>query len=190
MFWTVRDQIQNCTPGTDVPRLAKSSSPEEWERTARVLFQNKRFPQAMHCFERAGLSREMEVARAYYLREQARSTLASGAREQQLARQKAFILAAEAFKDCALSAVNQKEYRAYHRSAGECFEKAGNDPKAAQAYVAAQEFTDGVKLYKKCGMFDEAVGVIKDHEPYIPMDLVSSVYDIARLVYFKESNFE
>jgi hypothetical protein len=58
VFWKARNEIQCCTPGSDVPRLAVSSTPQEWEKTGRTLFTNKRYIQAMHCFERAGLDRE------------------------------------------------------------------------------------------------------------------------------------
>ncbi|KAJ7232862.1 hypothetical protein B0H12DRAFT_1144747 [Mycena haematopus] len=72
ILWTSRDQIQNCTPGTDTPRLAISSTAAEWEEQGRRLFANKRYQQSKHCFERALLPQQAAMAGAYYLRAEAR----------------------------------------------------------------------------------------------------------------------
>src|ERR1700691_6117195 len=107
MFWTTKNLVQNCTPGTDVPRLAVSSTPEEWADFGKSLFQHQRYVQAMHCFERAGMHREVAVANAYRLRDQAR--IIPSAHDQ---REDAYIVAAEAFIECAVTAT--KEKRAYY----------------------------------------------------------------------------
>lgn len=189
-LWTSRNQIQNCTPGTDVPRLAVSSSPEEWEKSGKSLFQNKRYLQAMHCFERAGLKRETAVSHTYYLREQARSTLNHGSKQSLSLREKAFTIAADAFLSCALSAATMKEKKAYLRSAGDCFENALDDLKAAHAYAEAEEFTNAAKLYRKCAKFDEAVAIVTDHRPFIELEVAENIIDVARLFYFKSGELE
>ena len=190
IFWTSKNQIQNCTPGTDVPRLAVSSSPQEWEKSGRTLFQNKRYLQAMHCFERAGLNREVSVSRTYYLREQARATPTTGSRQALELRQNAFSIAAKAFLQCAVAATSAREKKVYFRNAGDCFEHADNDCQAAQAYVEAQEFGLAVKLYRKCGMFDEAVDVVTAHREYIEADVAENLLDVARLFYFNRNELE
>ncbi|KAG0691662.1 hypothetical protein DFH29DRAFT_1015643 [Suillus ampliporus] len=43
IFWTSQNQVQNCTPGTDVPHLAVSSTPKEWETFGRSLFSHKQY---------------------------------------------------------------------------------------------------------------------------------------------------
>lgn len=184
-FWASRHQIQHCTPGTDVPRLAVSSSPEEWEKSGRSLFQNKRYLQAMHCFERAGLHREVRVAHTYYLREQARSAPATGSRHIQQARVDAYLAVGEAFLECAQVAVNSKEKQVYNRNAGDCFEIGGDDYRAACAYVEAREVTTAAKLFRKCAKFDEAVDVVQKFRHEVQEDVARNVIDIARLFYFK-----
>ncbi|KAK0198135.1 hypothetical protein F5146DRAFT_995722 [Armillaria mellea] len=54
-FWTSKDLIQNYTPGSDAPRLASSSTPEEWASKGRELFYRKQFSHAKHCYIRARL---------------------------------------------------------------------------------------------------------------------------------------
>ena len=189
-LWTSRDQIQNCTPGTDVPRLAVSSSPKAWEKSGRTLFQNKRYLQAMHCFERAGLNREVTVSHTYYLREQARSMPTHGSKRSLLLREKAFAIAANAFLSCAVSATTVKEKKAYLRSAADCFEKALDDFKAAQVYAEAEEFTSAAKLYRKCAKFDEAVAIVTDHRPLVELEVAENIIDVAKLFYFKSGELE
>jgi len=189
-LWTSRNQIQNCTPGTDVPRLAVSSSPEEWEKSGKTLFQNKRYLQAMHCFERAGLNREVAVSHTYYLREQARLTSNDGSKQRSLLREKAFATAANAFLSCAMSATTMKEKKAYLRNAADCFENALDDFKAAQAYAEAEEFTVAAKLYRKCAKFDEAVAIVTDHRQFVEQEVAENIIDVARLFYFKGGELE
>ncbi|OCH88979.1 hypothetical protein OBBRIDRAFT_757238 [Obba rivulosa] len=181
VFWTSKGQIQNCTPGTDVPRLAMSSTPEEWERTALSLFNNRRYLQSMHCYERAGKAREKAAARAYYLRELARSTSAVGS--DTTVQSKAFVEAAEAFMTSAEEAV--KEKRSYFRIAAECYVQSGNDAKAANAYFQASEFTLSAQHYRKAGMFDEAVKVIQEHHHVIIPQVAETIIDVSRLEYLR-----
>ena len=189
-LWTSRNQIQNCTPGTDVPRLAVSSSPEEWEKSGKTLFQNKRYLQAMHCFERAGLNREAVVSNTYYLRERARSTPTHGSKRSSSLREKAFAIAADAFLSCVVSAITVKEKKAYLRGAADCFENALDDFKAAHAYAQAEEFTTAAKLYRKCAKFDEAVKIVTNHRPFIELEVAENIIDVARLFYFKSGELE
>jgi tetratricopeptide (TPR) repeat protein len=165
----------------DVPLLAVSSSPEEWEKSGRTLFQNKRYLQALHCFERAGLTREVAVSRTYYLREQARSIPLVESRKSQQTRIDAFLVAAEAFLECATVAINDREKRVYYRNAGDCFERAADDYQAARAYVEAHEFTTAAKLFRVCAKFDEAVDVVKRFRQDIDNDVAQNIFDIARL---------
>jgi len=73
IFYTSRNQVQECTPGTDV--IALSSTPEGWASSGHSLFSHERYSQAIHCFERANLRREVKVCESYQLREVARSSV-------------------------------------------------------------------------------------------------------------------
>ncbi|KJA29102.1 hypothetical protein HYPSUDRAFT_32443 [Hypholoma sublateritium FD-334 SS-4] len=190
VLWTEKNEIQNCTPGTDVPRLAVSSSSDEWEKSGRTLFSNKRYLQAMHCFERAGLGREVAVSHTYYLREQARLTPTSTSKQAMSTRQTAFAVAAEAFLECSESSRNAKERKAYLRSAGDCFEHAREEYKAAEAYSKAEEYNIAVKLYRKCARFDEAVNIVKANPHHVDVDVAENIIDIAKLFYFRGGELE
>jgi tetratricopeptide (TPR) repeat protein len=169
----------------DVPLLAVSSSPEEWEKSGRSLFQNKRYLQALHCFERAGLSREVVVSRTYYLREQARLTPAGESRKNRQTRTAAFLVAAKAFLECAKAATNATYKRVYYRNAGDCFERAEEKGQAACAYLEAQEYTTAAKLFRGCAKFDEAVDVVKRYRQEMDAEIAQNIFDVARLFYFR-----
>ena len=144
----------------------------------------------MHCFERAGLNREVAVSRTYYLREQTRLTPTHISKQGSSLREKAFSIAADAFLSCAVSASTEKEKKAYLRSAADCFENALDDLKAAHAYTQAEEFTTAAKLYRKCAKFDEAVDIVTKHRPFIELEVAENIIDAAKLFYFKSGELE
>ncbi|KAJ7630373.1 hypothetical protein FB45DRAFT_915319 [Roridomyces roridus] len=186
VLWTSRDEIQNCTPGTDTPRLAISSTTTEWEEQGRKLFANKRYQQSKHCFDRARRPREAAMAGAYYLRQEARKSSGGTSRKAIEARKTAFLAAANAFVDCA----REEHTIPYFRIAAECFEDAGDDLKAAQTYKEAKEYTRSTELYRKLGHFDDAVDLLKHHKDEIRPEVVNNVTNVARLYYFKEQKLE
>lgn len=171
-----------------MPRLAVSSSPEEWASKGKELFDRKQFLQAKHCYERASMAREMAISNAYLLRAQARKIPTGDSRRTKGLRQGAFITAADAFLSCAEEAT--KNRTTYFRRAGECFEEAMEGFRAANAYVNAHEYDIAAKLFRKLGLFDEAVEVIKTNEEDMRADVVESIKDVARLYYFRESRLE
>ncbi|KAL7285962.1 hypothetical protein ACG7TL_001077 [Trametes sanguinea] len=175
--------IADCSDKGEPMRLAVSSSPEDWAKMALELFNNRRYVQAMHCYERAGLAREMAVARAYYLREVARTTpIAKGGNT---ARNLAYLTAAKAFSSCAQDAVTER--RVYHRIAAECYIHAGDDYRGAQAYENAFEFTLAAQLYRKAGKFEEAVAVVKNRRSQIPANVADSIVEVSRLFFLREN---
>jgi tetratricopeptide (TPR) repeat protein len=177
-------RIENCTPGTYVPQLAVKSSPKEWEDSGKVLFENKHYLQAMHCFQRANLPTNVAVANAYYLRELAGNISSKSTHEYS----KAFVKAGDAFVKCASTAVKQK--RAYYRIAGDCYEQADDPCKAAKAFTHAEDFTYAIKLYHKAERFEEALEIVKVHHERIDTEFVNQVKDAARLFYFKLQKFQ
>ncbi|KAJ7479993.1 hypothetical protein B0H11DRAFT_1263344 [Mycena galericulata] len=186
VLWTSKDQVQNCTPGTDTPKLAISSTAAEWEEQGRKLFANKRYRQSKHCFERAFLPRQAAMAGAYYLRQEARKSPGGNNRRAIEARRTAFLEAAAAFLGCA----REDKTLAYFRIAAECFEEAGDDLQAAQTYKDAKEYTRATELYRKLGHFDDAVDLVKNHRKEIRPEVVTNVTNVARLFYFKEQKLD
>ncbi|KAI9068145.1 hypothetical protein FKP32DRAFT_1672451 [Trametes sanguinea] len=180
--WTHKDLVQSCDPSTGVPQLAVSSSAEDWEKMAYELFNNRRYMQAMHCYERAGLAREKAVANAYYLREVARTTPITKGNDT--ARTQAYLTAANAFVSSAQDAVTEK--RAYYRIAAECYVHAGDDYRGAQSYENASEFTLAAQHYRKAGKFDEAVAVVKHHRDQVSASVADSIVEVSRLYFLRE----
>ncbi|KAF8139769.1 hypothetical protein EV363DRAFT_1310578 [Boletus edulis] len=146
MIWTSRNQVHNCTPGTDVPHLAVSSTLEEWESFGHDLFKHKRYPQAMHCFARASLPRMVAICDAFHLRELARAKVGVAPPKAQ---QDAFLTAADAFVASAEDAPPGNVKLQYFRNAAECYVRAGDDHKAADAYLDAKEYDLAARRYRK-----------------------------------------
>jgi tetratricopeptide (TPR) repeat protein len=165
-----------------------SSSVEEWASKGRELFDRKKYLQAKHCYERATMPREASIAQAYFIREQARKTLSGDTRHLKERRRVAFVLAAEDFLTCAKQA--KKFTPAYYRIAGECFEEAADNLRAAEAFLEAREYNIAAKLYRKLGRFDEAVAVIKENEEWMHGDVVENIKDVARLHYFSKEKLK
>ncbi|KAG1889225.1 hypothetical protein F4604DRAFT_1612723 [Suillus subluteus] len=184
IFWTSRNQIQNCTPGTDVPHLAVSSTPEEWASFGRSLFSHKRYSQAIHCFERANLHREVKVCEAYQLREVARSSVGVAILSNQ---KRAFNAAADAFTDCGATAAGNQKLQ-YYRNSADCYVRAGDDLKAAEAYLNAQEYEQAAKRFRKAGRFDKTLHVLDDHGTNIPEETTEELWTVCRLFYCSRNN--
>ncbi|CAL1697343.1 unnamed protein product [Somion occarium] len=184
-LWLHKDQIQMRKPGDVLPQLATSSTAEEWAKTARALFDNRRYTQAIHCYERAGMYRERNIAQAYHLRERARAVSLLDS-----TRPSAFTTAARAFAHAAVASGTRPETRAYYRIAAECFSEAGDYRRAAQSYFSAEEFTRSAQCYRKANMFDKAVEVIKSHRDKIKQDDAEAILSIAKLYYFREHRLE
>lgn len=182
-LWNYRSQVETCTPGSDIPQLAMSSTSEEWAAVALSLFNNKRYSQAMNCYQRAGLLRESAVAHAYSLRDQARAA-PSNPRGETLSQRDAFALAAEAFLASAHEAVAEKNI--YYRIAAECFVSNGDHARAADAYQAALEFDLAAQHYRQAGKFDHAVNVIKSHSEEMEETVVQAITDVSKLYYLRE----
>ncbi|KAI6137063.1 hypothetical protein F5141DRAFT_66140 [Pisolithus sp. B1] len=179
LFWTSRSQIQNCIPGTDVSHLAVSSSLEEWAESGHSLFQHKRYTQAIHCFRRANMPREVRIAEAYHFRELARATVGVSPVGEQ---RRAFAKAADAFVKCSSEAPSRERLQ-YYRTAAECYIRAADDRKAADAYLNAEEYELAAKRYRKAGIFNRTVDVLKSHSKKISRDCADELLTVCRLYY-------
>ncbi|KAL0950587.1 hypothetical protein HGRIS_007379 [Hohenbuehelia grisea] len=189
-LWTARGLIQNCTPN-DVPTLAVASSPEEWETQGRSLFDHRKFFQAKHCFERALLPLEAAVADAYFCREEARKHPNNPTRKADIEkRQEAYITAAQRFMRAAISPPVPDHQSQYYRNAAQCFEDAGDDISAAEAYVRAAEYTTACRLYRRHAAFVPAVDIIQKHRSEVDDRVAETIMDVARLFYLTKHNLE
>ncbi|KIJ60100.1 hypothetical protein HYDPIDRAFT_32524 [Hydnomerulius pinastri MD-312] len=185
MVWSSRKQVQNCTPGMDVPHLAVSSTPAEWETFGRFLFTNKRYPQAMHCFERASLPRMVAITHAFQLREEARAKVGITSQKDQ---QQAFLTAADAFSKSGDDAPAGPDKLQYYRNAADCYIRTGDDRKAAVAYVAAQEYDLAARRYWKAGLFDNMLEILHEHPQKISSESTDELYNVCRLFYISKGS--
>jgi tetratricopeptide (TPR) repeat protein len=187
-YWLAHGLVQHHTPGSDaeLPRLAEASSPEEWGKIARTLFDSKRYFQAMHAYERAAMTRERAVAHAYHLREQARAAQGRADKAGRDERRAAFRAAADAFVGCAKDA--RKERKEYFRIAADLFYGIEDYGHAGDAYTEAHRFTDAARTYRKAGLFDKTVGVLKAYREKIDEDVANALVNVSRLYYFKQND--
>lgn len=157
----------------------EASTSDEWAKTGRLLFSNKRYPQAIHCFERAGLEHERSIANAYHLRQLARNVPRSKGDE---ARKKAFLAAARAFFLCAQS-ISPVQKNKYFHIAAECFREAQANDLAAKSYRHAEDFTNAARYFRKAHMFDDAVEIILSKRELVESSVADSIIGASRLHY-------
>ncbi|KAI6128736.1 hypothetical protein EDD16DRAFT_1739250 [Pisolithus croceorrhizus] len=179
LFWTSRSQIQNHAPDSGVPQLAVSSTLEEWAESGHSLFQHKRYIQAMHCFERAHMPYALRIAGAYHLRELARATIGVALLNEQ---QRAFAKAANAFVTCGGEAPGREKLQ-YYRTAAECYVRAADDRKAADAHLNAEEYELAAKRYRRAGKFDKVADILKSHSEELSRDCADELLTVCRLYY-------
>ncbi|KAG2034294.1 hypothetical protein BDR03DRAFT_1093813 [Suillus americanus] len=184
IFWKSQNLIRTCARGTDVSPLAVSSTPEEWASSGRSLFLHKRYPQAIHCFKRADLHREVKVCEAYLLRQEARSSVGVALVNDQ---RSAFTAAAEAFADCGAAATGN-ERRQYYRTSADCYVRGGQDLKAADTYLKAEEFELAAKRYRKAGSFAKTLHVLTDQRAVISETTATDLWMVCRLHYCGRSD--
>ncbi|KAI0791850.1 hypothetical protein C8Q75DRAFT_57350 [Abortiporus biennis] len=181
-IWNHPGLIHNCTPGDKIPHLAVSSTQEEWAETGRHLFTLERYPQAAHCYQRAGMVREKDIALAYHTRYELQAR--SWRRGMDHERISAFVAIAEEF--LRLAAISPLEELTYYRIAGECFAEVGEDRRAAEAYLRAKEYSSSAKSYRNAECFDEAVEIVQSHTTSIASTDAQSIINAAKIVWFKE----
>lgn len=147
----------------------------------------------MHAYERAGLLREAKIAHTHYLRDVAmRIQLAN--KKDSLLRREALCAAASSFLQCAETSMPD-ERTPFIRNAGKLFKEAAECAglpedyrKAAEAYHAIEEYDVSALLYRKGGMFDEAVDLVRTQS--IDGDLARGITDVARIFYFRNKELQ
>ncbi|THU96851.1 hypothetical protein K435DRAFT_754482 [Dendrothele bispora CBS 962.96] len=186
-YWSSRDLVRNLTPEMDVPKLATSSTPEEWDKQGRNLFQRKKYAEAKHCFERAHLPERAAIANAYILRTKAQA-IPPDTKANRQTRHQMFCSAAEAFDECSESA-SYKRRLDFLRLGGDCYKSGDELILAARAYQNAKQFTDAVICYRDISHFDEAIDIVKSEANSVDQDIVDNVTRLAKLFYFNEVQF-
>ncbi|KAG8744274.1 hypothetical protein FRC10_010437 [Ceratobasidium sp. 414] len=186
-FWSKKELITLCGPEDDMPQLSVSSSEADWAKSGRLLFNKGLYPQAMFCFEKAGLELERDIAAAYQARKEARLLLAKSASAERQTWRNSFTKAAKDFLDCARRSKGKQQISCYLRTA-ECFLQAEDWKLAAESYRSAEEFDLAAKNFRRAGCFIEAVDVVKKHK--VQKGLANEIIGIARLEFLRKSQYE
>lgn len=180
LFWEPKGLIDIKRPGDDIPRLAVSSTPEEWYKMGRILFSRKNFQQAVVCFDRASDPLLSAISQAFHLRKLAR-VIEAGTD----ARKRSFLKAAKIFEECAQGSHDQS--RVCWVRCAECYVEAGDDRKASDAYCAAEEFTKGAQYARKAAAFDRAVEIIQTSQ--VDEHVAASIRAVCQVVYLREKAY-
>ena len=182
MFWTNRGLIKirdAPSSSTNIFQGFVESTPEQWAESGHKLFNYGRFEQAIHCFERAHLPRELGVAKAFQLREEAKSNL------QPSERRNAFRTAGEAFIKCA-NEVTGIERTSYYRDAAKCFASAGEIRRAASLYIDSEDFAGAARLYQRAELFDGLVRLLECHQEKISKWYKDELFESCVRHYYKK----
>ncbi|CAE6448000.1 unnamed protein product [Rhizoctonia solani] len=173
--------------GDTIPQLSASSSKSEWEAQGRTLFERQLYPQAMLCFDRAGLSLERDISAAYEARKQARLIQANQSDDR--GSRVAFRNAAEKFLECSKVATSKQQHSCHLRAA-ECFVQAEEWKVAAETFVLAREFGLAAKNFRYAGCFDEAVDLVQTHQDDIEKSVAEEIIKVAQLQYLRTDEYE
>jgi hypothetical protein len=128
----------------------------------------------------------VKVCEAYQLREVARSGVGIAPPSNQ---KRAFSVAADAFTDCGATATGNQRLQ-YYRNSADCYVRAGDDLKAAEAYFNAQEFEQAAKKYRKAGQFDKTFNVLDDHGMNTPEETKAELWTVCRLSFCSRNNIQ
>ncbi|KAG8687201.1 hypothetical protein FRC11_007608 [Ceratobasidium sp. 423] len=188
IFWRKQGLIKECGPNDPMPQLSVSSTEADWAKSGRLLFNKRLYPQAIFCFEKAGLPVERDIAAAYESRKQARLLQAAKSVDR-AARRTAFASAASDFRGCAILSKGKQQTSCYLRAA-ECYLQAEDWKAAAEAFYSANEFEMAARNFRRAGHFDEAVEVVKEHRADVQRNVANEIIGVARLEYFRKNKLE
>ncbi|EUC53945.1 P-loop nucleoside triphosphate hydrolase, putative, partial [Rhizoctonia solani AG-3 Rhs1AP] len=188
LFWQEKDLVSLCGPKDPMPQLSVSSSEADWAKSGRLLFNKGLYPQAMFCFEKAGLLVERDIAGAYQARKDARLLLVkSGDRQTRCG---AFKKAANDFLGCAFLSKGKQQISCYLRAA-ECYIQAEEWKSAAESYLSAEQFDLSARNFRRAGCFDEAVRIVKNYRDRLKsQNLVDEILGIARLEFLRKAEYQ
>jgi hypothetical protein len=126
------------------------------------------------------LPRMVAICEAFHLREVARAKVGVAPLKAQ---QDAFLIAAGAFVASGNDAPPSKEKFQYYRNAADCYVRAGDDRKAADAYLNAREYDLAARRFRKVGLFDKTLEILNKHSQKISSESSEELYTVCRLFY-------
>jgi tetratricopeptide (TPR) repeat protein len=169
--------------------LAVKSTPQEWGKQGRKLFEQKLYTQAIFCFDKADLPLETALAKAFQLRQKARATPTRTDGTGAETRTEAFSRAGQAFYECANLSSGQSAAKRFSYAAA-CFVEANNNDRAGDSYLGAGEYDSAAIQYWRAGNFDKSVEVVQKYRSDIAVATWNEVIRIARIYYFREKQLK
>ena len=141
--FTLVNTAEEHSPDASFASLAHRSTPEEWARQGKYLFEHRHYAQAEHCYSRAGdgFRREQEIARAFTLESEAARFAGREERAEAVARYRE---AAERFCDLMMP-----------ERAASCYDEAGMNREAGNLLRSHGKFQLAAIQYLKCTAFSE-----------------------------------
>jgi tetratricopeptide (TPR) repeat protein len=141
--FTLVNSAEEYSAGASFASMAHRSTPEEWARQGKYLFEHKHYSQAEHCYSRAGVQfkRQQDISHAFMLRGEAARF---SNREERVAARSKYGEAAESFKALEMwdRASECYEKGGMHREAGDLLKQRGQFEKAAEQYLKCTAFSD------------------------------------------------
>ena len=175
-FWSSRNLLRSPTPNANILDFIASTRPEQWAASGRKLLSAERYKEAIHCFKRGDSPRELRIAEAFRLREDAKCILETDEK------QSAFTTAADAFSSCAEEATGSERID-YYRNAAECYALAGQAKKAANFYILCSDFEEAAKQYDRARRHDEIVRMFEAHHRKILPNYGGTLFTLCRQHY-------
>ncbi|KAG8956483.1 hypothetical protein FRC03_010813 [Tulasnella sp. 419] len=186
MLWSGKGLINIKTPD-DIPRnLAVRSSEHAWKKRACALFQQNLYDLSISAFRRAGMETEEAIAGAFKARSEAEKLPSSHS-----GRSRAWELAAAAF-DAAqhLSPKNELQQRRLRLMAAESYTEVPDYARAAMLFELSRQYTKAVLLFRKAGLVDNAMEVLRSHRKDIELPVVKQTESIAKVFYTKRGELK
>ncbi|KAG6330293.1 hypothetical protein ID866_8796 [Astraeus odoratus] len=178
-FWSSRDLIRRAPAETNIFQYVVRSTADEWAAAGRNFFAAEKFKEAIRCFQRAGDSYqcELRIAQAFQYREDAKhASPVSEARS-------AFLVAGDAFTDCAKEALNFERRMAWYNNAGDCYSNGHDVNRAGISYMMAENFMAATRVYYDAKNFDEIIQMFECHHTKIMPDYSSTLFTVCRQHY-------
>ncbi|KAG8877562.1 hypothetical protein FRB98_006658 [Tulasnella sp. 332] len=180
VYWLSKSLIE-IWEGDKMSMLPTHSTSADWEKSGRLLFSKKLYPQSIFCFEKANMPLEKAIAEAYLSRQQARKILPHDPK-----RSAAFIASGTSFRNAAaLSEAIPDQMKKLYLAAAECFLQGGRVLKAAKAYYNAEDYTASAVQFRKAKAFDHAIQVIQRHKSLINSTIAEEIISVVKLAYVK-----
>ncbi|KAG9118851.1 hypothetical protein FRC07_006433, partial [Ceratobasidium sp. 392] len=180
-FWTRFDQVEIAGSLQKVESFAVSSEDlQEWTKRGQEFFSSGLYALAKSCFERAGQSKEAEIADAYYHMSEAKRT------RDKHDHLKAAMMMEECAKRTDVEDSNNVLW--YHSAAS--FESARDIPNASRAYRNGKFYDRAASVSFEHQNFDDTLLTLLPYSGKMDISSFEKIRDVSRMHYLRTSNYD